>query len=350
LSLVVHLDYFYLLQELINDPNGSLDQVLISCIRWPLRDRKGQSTDNVSFLSEILSILEQESSSFTAGFHVWKQFITVCAKHARQHTLRWELVQRALRKLSIDNPRFWPDHVLLKYGLEASEFLLDSELACSLITALIEHEREEHTSALPFNDPFDSDLSDFLSDEVEFSFGITDKTALVDCKDQSSSPGESIGFESWSKPQVGRGFSSEGGITKDRTESAGINAPPTEGESTGRDWSDLLSESTRKTRRVEDYSSEDVSATQKRSETPSPTKSRLVFRDILKAMDICVHCNDTKSGRLILDSVEAFPDSVPAAGRQVLSTMALKGFAVKGNYESSEALLSSMVDKGMKPG
>jgi hypothetical protein len=167
-------------REQTGDRSQGLDDVLVCCIRWPQRDRNGQSIDNTLFLSKILRILEADSSN-PAGFHVWKQL-------ARQNVSRWELVQRVLKKLSTDNLSFWPDHLLLKCGLEASEFLLDSDFASTLIVRTLEHDGEVHAPRT--DNAFESDLSHLLSDSKEFSFGIKAETNIEDspndtCHDRS---------------------------------------------------------------------------------------------------------------------------------------------------------------------
>jgi pentatricopeptide repeat protein len=287
--------------------------VLLSCIRWPLRNRNGQSIDNTLFLSKILRILEADDLN-PAGFHVWKQLVVECAKRARRNVSRWELVQRVLKNLSTENPRFWPDHLLLKYGLEASEFLLDSELASTLIVRTLEHDREVH-AARPNNNndddaadaAFESDLLDLLADSKQYSFGITAATETEEDRIGSLQDG-TIGQE-WTK-----------GPSFDETKSTEIDA-------------------------AVDKSMHDES-----HDLPPVQRSRVVFRDILKGMEICVHSSDMRSGRSILDSVEAFPEAVPVVGKRALYSLALKGFAATGDFESAEQLLSTMTQNDIKPG
>jgi pentatricopeptide repeat protein len=301
-----------LTQEQSSDLSQGLDDVLLSCIRWPLRNRNGQSIDNTSFLSKILRILEANASN-PPGFHVWKQLVVECAKRARQNVSRWELVQRVLKKLSTDNPQFWPDHLLLKYGLDASEFLLDSELASTLIVRTLEHDRDFHAARSNVNNDddddaaFESDLFDLLSDSKQYSFGITARTETEE---------ESIG--SLEDGSVRQEWAE--GSSFDETKSTEIDV-------------------------AADKSMPDASL-----ELPPVQRSRVVFQDILKGMEICVHSSDMRSGRAILDSVEAFPEAVPAVGKRALYSLALKGFAAIGDFESAEQLLSTMIQNDIKPG
>jgi pentatricopeptide repeat protein len=245
----------------------------------------------------------ETDASISAGFHVWKQLVVESAKRARQNTSRWELVQRVLKTLTTENPKFWPDHVLLKYGLEASEFLLDSKLASTLIARILEHERDAQAPRV--DDSFES--THFLSDNEQFSFGITAETNSEN-RSITSAQDETVGLE-WAEAS-----------SADATESAQIDIAgdkPTHDETL---------------------------------EQPPLTRSRVVFRDILKGMEICVHNSDMRSGRLILDSVETFPEAVPVVGKRALYTLALKGFASIGDFESAEELLSAMIEKELNPG
>lgn len=309
-------------QEQTGDRSQGLDDVFISCIRWSQRDRNGQSIDNTLFLSRILLIMESDASN-PAGFHVWKQLVAECAKRARQNVSRWELVQRVLKKLSTDNPRFWPDHLLLKYGLEASEFLLDSELASTLIVRTLEHDQETHAPRTDTEDrsnhAFESDLSHFMSDSNQFSFGITAGTSAEDPSTESVQDG-TLGREWVDGPSFDETKSTADGLSFDETKSTEIDA-------------------------AADESPHDASR-----ELPPVGRSRVVFRDILKGMEICVHGSDMRSGRLILDSVDAFPEALPVAGKRALYSLALKGFAAIGDCESAEQLLSAMVQNDLKPG
>lgn len=339
---VSHLHSF--VQELGDgNVNQNLDKMFTSCIQWPQRSRSGNMIENTEFLSKIQSTLENDPVHFP-GFPVWKTFITASARRARQNQSRWELVARALRKLSTDNPHFWPDHVLLKYGLQASEALLDSKLASTLITRVIHHERSEHVSASVAvdDDTFESDISDFLSDDMHFSFGITDKSANSD----SSLPGTE-------GSELGSLLASIETLGGDSLSFESDAADGSKQEVAGRDWSDLIAEATQT---EENLSTEALTVDhpvegkeQGVKSTPPPPTSRIVFRDILKAMEVCVHSNDMQSGQSILDSVEAFPDAFPATGQRVLNTLALKGFAAIGDYETSESLLSTMIANDMKP-
>jgi pentatricopeptide repeat protein len=323
-------------QEQTGDRSQGLDDVLVSCIRWPQRDRNGQSIDNTLFLSKILRRLEADASN-PAGFHVWKQFIVECAKRARQNVSRWELVQRVLKKLSTDNPRFWPDHLLLKCGLEASEFLLDSELASTLIARTLEHDQEVHTPRT--DSAFESDLSHFLSDSKEFSFGLNAETNTKD------SPNDA--FESDLSHFMSDSKQFSFGIT------AGTNTEDPSNESVqdgtvGREWVD--GPSFDETKSTQYDAAADKPTHEASLELPPEGRSRVVFRDILKGMEICVHGSDMRSGRLILDSVDAFPEAVPVEGKRALYSLALKGFAAIGDFDSAEQLLSAMIQNDLKPG
>jgi pentatricopeptide repeat protein len=341
-------------QEQTGDGSQGLDDVLVGCIRWPQRDRNGQSIDNTLFLSKILKILEADASN-PAGFHVWKQFIVECAKRARQNVSRWELVQRVLKKLSTDNPRFWPDHLLLKCGLEASEFLLDSELASTLIVKTLEHDGEVHAPRT--DNAFESDLSYLLSDSKEFSFGIKAEANTEDSPNDAfeselshfmsdskqfsfgmsaGTDAEDPGNELVQDGTVGREWPA--GPSFDETKSIEIDAAadePTHGASLG----------SRPVGTAADEPTHGASL-----ELPPVGRSRVVFRDILKGMEICVHGSDMRSGRLILDSVDAFPEAVPVEGKRALYSLALKGFAAIGDFESAEQLLSAMIQNDLKPG
>jgi hypothetical protein len=313
-------------QEQTGDRSQGLDDVLVSCIRWPQRDRNGQSIDNTLFLSKILRILEADASN-PAGFYVWKQFIVECAKRkARQNASRWELVQRVLKKLSTDNPRFWPDHLLLKCGLEASEFLLDSELASTLIARALEHDGE--VQAPRTDNTFESDMSHLLSDSKEFSFGIKAETNPNNAfeSDLSHLMSDSKQWEWADGPSFDETKSTEIDAAGDEpTHGASLELPPV-------------------------GAAADESTYAASLEVPPVGRSRVVFRDILKGMEICVHGSDMRSGRLILDSVDAFPEAVPVEGKRALYSLGLKGFAVIGDFESAEQLLSAMILNDLKPG
>ena len=82
-------------------------------------------------------MLENEKL-FIPGFHVWKQLVITSAWGARWNESRWNFVVRAFRCLSITQPTYWPDHVLLKYGLEGCDVLLNAELAADLIWRAVE--------------------------------------------------------------------------------------------------------------------------------------------------------------------------------------------------------------------
>jgi pentatricopeptide repeat protein len=323
-------------QEQTSDRSQGLDDVLISCIRWPLRDRNGQSIDNTLFLSKILRILEADASN-PAGFHVWKQFVVECAKRARQNVSRWELVQRVLKKLSIDNPRFWPDHLLLKYGLEASEFLLDSELASTLIVRTLEHDRDVHAPSS--DDAFESDLSHLLSDSKQYSFGINAESNTEDCSNDA--------FESDLSHFLSDSKQYSFGITAG-TNSEDPSIGTAQHGTVGREWAEGPSLDETKSTEIDDAADEPMHDAS--LDLPPVGRSRVVFRDILKGMEICVHSSDMRSGRSILDSVEAFPEAVPVLGKRALYSLALKGFAAIGDFESAEQLLSAMIQKDIKPG
>jgi pentatricopeptide repeat protein len=280
--------------------------------------------------------LEADASN-PAGFHVWKQFIVECAKRARQNVSRWELVQRVLKKLSTDNPRFWPDHLLLKCGLEASEFLLDSELASTLIVRTLEHDQEVHTPRT--DNAFESDISHFLSDSKEFSFGLKAETNTKDSTDTA--------FESDLSHFMSDSKQFSFGIT------TGTNADDPSNESVqdgtvGWEWADGPSFDETKYTQID--AAADKPTHEASLELPPEVRSRVVFRDILKGMEICVHGSDMRSGRLILDSVDAFPEAVPVEGKRALYSLALKGFAAIGDFDSAEQLLSAMIQNDLKPG
>jgi pentatricopeptide repeat protein len=92
-------------------------------------------------------MLEQEKV-YLAGPSVWKQMIVSSAAGAKGDQSRWELVVRSCRCLSIADPSFWPDHVLMKHGLAASEALLNAELASDLIWRSVENYRVPAPTAL----------------------------------------------------------------------------------------------------------------------------------------------------------------------------------------------------------
>lgn len=92
-------------------------------------------------------MLESEKL-FVPGFPVWKQLIVTSAMGARDNELRWNFVARAFRCLSSSEPSFWPDHVLLKHGLEASNVLFNAELASDLIRRAVENYRAPRVSRL----------------------------------------------------------------------------------------------------------------------------------------------------------------------------------------------------------
>jgi pentatricopeptide repeat protein len=128
------------LQKASRSHDEVLDSVFVNAIRWPTQNRHSRSIDNKSVLGDILAMLEQEKV-YLSGPSVWKQMIVSSAAGAKDDPSRWELVVRSCRCLSIADPSFWPDHVLMKNGLAASEALQNAELASDLIWRSVENYR-----------------------------------------------------------------------------------------------------------------------------------------------------------------------------------------------------------------
>jgi len=129
-----------------------VDSLFINAIHWPTTNRMGKSIDSTSVLRDILQILES-TASYSPGFVVWKELISACSKGASKNPSQWSLVRSAFKGLSSSHPEFWPDHSLLRIGLEAGEAVPDPHIAADLICRLIAHEsgrygRSEDKSSL----------------------------------------------------------------------------------------------------------------------------------------------------------------------------------------------------------
>lgn len=82
-------------------------------------------------------------------FRLWKQIIASCVKGTTLDSSRWKLVKRAFAALSHDIPDFWPDEMVLRNGIAASEATMDSQLAADLLARLAIHSKKtENASAL----------------------------------------------------------------------------------------------------------------------------------------------------------------------------------------------------------
>lgn len=100
-------------------------------------------------------MLEHEKV-YVAGLSVWKQMIVSSAMGARVNESRWDFVVRAFRCLSVAEPSYWPDSLLLKHGLAASDALLNAELASDLLWRAVVNYRTPSRVALGMEPPIDS--------------------------------------------------------------------------------------------------------------------------------------------------------------------------------------------------
>jgi hypothetical protein len=124
------------LQQAAGRSDQLLDEVFVHTIKWPYRNRLAGVIDNSSILADILSLLENETL-YVAGFHVWKQLIYTSSKGAAYVPMRFEFVTKSFRYLSVADPTYHPDHLLLRQGLIACDILMDSDLAWDLIRRAI---------------------------------------------------------------------------------------------------------------------------------------------------------------------------------------------------------------------
>jgi hypothetical protein len=138
----------------------SVDRLLISLIRWPVRSRRGDMIDTSSFMVEILEMLEQRADGHLTGFRVWSTLIDRLDRVARHDDSQWKLVHRAFGRLWIECPDCHPGQTLVKIGLAASEATSDSRLAAKLIS-------QEAACHAP--SPFESSSSSIFDDVLSSS-------------------------------------------------------------------------------------------------------------------------------------------------------------------------------------
>jgi hypothetical protein len=136
-----------------------ISELISEVISWPRFSKKGERIDNrtfQTFLFNLLKILEREQSRFSRPSNkMWKRMITELAKSAptKGHSAEVAMIHEIIWLLLKRDLSYWPDDVILKYGLEISARQEDSNLAVELLQRVVNKPTlEEDWSSSDMND------------------------------------------------------------------------------------------------------------------------------------------------------------------------------------------------------
>jgi len=131
------------LQKNSNERNHELDALFIDAIKWARRNRFGKAIDNKIVLGEIIDLLVSDRT-YNPRFSVWRELIVAAAKEAHEDESRWSLVAKTFECLAWSVPGYYPDHILLKHGLDASKILENPVLASDILWRSVENNRPKN--------------------------------------------------------------------------------------------------------------------------------------------------------------------------------------------------------------
>jgi hypothetical protein len=120
-----------------------MDEIFVHAIKWPNHNRLDGIIDSSSFLADVIKLLENETT-YIAGLSVWRQLVLSSSYNANRIPVRYEFMRKSLRYLSVAQPMYYPDHQLLRRGLNACEALFDSDLAADLLCRAVTNYSPNH--------------------------------------------------------------------------------------------------------------------------------------------------------------------------------------------------------------
>ena len=320
--------------------DDTITKVLLEAISWPRRNRGGGRVDRSLFLTKVLHLLESCGKRATVPqqheylkyydppFSIWRRMILALASEIDRETgSGWSLVHRALGSMRNSVEHFWPDSLLLKTGLQASQVIGDAELAVDLVLRV--HEKQmidfESTSLLS-DDKVDVGNGQLIPSSAQSS--------LFEPVSSFSDDGGDVNAETNISGASSLQLDIDAGEEGD--ESTTMNAQTNEAifpsEHTGDMTSDVLGQ-------------DDVNT------SPSIDRKsvRVPIQALSSAMRLCVATGDMDSAERLLDSLRDSRNTIPLAKKIELFTLALKGYAKTGNSDGAKALLKDMQNRGLNP-
>ena len=344
--------------------NGGRDDRVVNtvCMQamfWPRKDRRGRRLNSSTILHKLLEVLESNTpewvertanecalravtggdlpvfeskgaanrlslddrvdeddfseSSYIPSYSVWRRLILSLSMEARKGpSSHWLLAQRAFAAMNKTLESYWPDSRLLKVGLEVAETTHDAALASDIVVRA----QEMHFQ----------NVSDSHNEHSSWF-------------DKKSDVGAAESYSSFPNLQM---LDNDPGIFDGQKSDGWSETADAAGGESNKDLNDP----------ADDYMfTPDVTPLDESASASNDGSKavRVPPQAFTTAMRVCIGTSNMANAERLLDCLRDSRSTIPDLVKSELYTLAMKGYAKKGDGDAAQTLLKEMQDGGPSP-